>query len=189
MTLVSDLTGRGFVITGGPGAGKTTLVEALARTGVRVMPEAGRAVIQDQAAIDGPGRPQVDPMLFAELQLAHDLARHREAAVGEGPVVFDRGIVDVVGYLRLIGREPPPHLLRAAQRLRYDHRVLVAPPWAAIYANDPERTQDFAEAVATHAAVSAAYVEAGYDLVDLPLADVEARVRFVRERIGRLVDR
>jgi predicted ATPase len=90
----------------------------------------------------------------------------------------------VVGYLRLIGREPPPHLLRAARRFRYDGRVLAAPPWAAIYANDAERTQDFAEAVATHAAVTAAYAEAGYDLVMLPLADVATRVGFVRDLIG-----
>ena len=179
MTAIVTLQGRGFVITGGPGAGKTTLVEALARAGLRIMPEAGRTVIQDQAAIDGPGRPSIDPLLFAELQLAHDLTRHREARNGEGITIFDRGIVDVIGYLRLLGRETPVHFIEAARRFRYDRRVFVAPPWAAIYANDAERTQDFAEAVATHAAVTAAYVEAGYDLIDLPLADVQARARFV----------
>lgn len=180
MTAIVTLQGRGFVVTGGPGAGKTTLVEALARAGLRVMPEAGRAVIQDQAAIDGPGRPSIDPPLFAELQLAHDLARHREALNGEGVTVFDRGIIDVIGYLRLIGRQPPAHFIEAARRFRYDRRVFVAPPWMAIYVNDAERIQDFAEAVATHAAVTAAYVEAGYELIDLPLADVQARERFVR---------
>jgi predicted ATPase len=33
---------RFFVITGGPGAGKSTLIEALARAGFDVVPEAGR---------------------------------------------------------------------------------------------------------------------------------------------------
>jgi predicted ATPase len=45
---------RFHVVTGGPGSGKTTLIEALARRGYAHTVEAGRAIIQDQTAIDGP---------------------------------------------------------------------------------------------------------------------------------------
>jgi len=34
-----------FVITGGPGSGKTSLIDALSRRGFPSMPEAGRAII------------------------------------------------------------------------------------------------------------------------------------------------
>ncbi len=44
---------RRFVITGGPGSGKTTLIDALAGHGIFSMPEAGRSIIQDQVAIGG----------------------------------------------------------------------------------------------------------------------------------------
>jgi predicted ATPase len=44
---------RFFVVTGGPGFGKTTLVETLAADGIGGMPEAGRAIIQAQVAIGG----------------------------------------------------------------------------------------------------------------------------------------
>jgi predicted ATPase len=37
---------RLFVITGGPGSGKTTLIDALAQCGVSTMPEAGRDIIE-----------------------------------------------------------------------------------------------------------------------------------------------
>ena len=37
-------TDRLIVITGGPGAGKTILIEALAASGQAVRPEAGRAI-------------------------------------------------------------------------------------------------------------------------------------------------
>lgn len=54
-------TGERFiVITGGPGSGKTTLIEALARAGFQTMPEAGRAIIQDQARIGGRGEHRQD---------------------------------------------------------------------------------------------------------------------------------
>ncbi len=43
-----------FVITGGPGSGKSSLIDALAATGIGHMPEAGRAIIQDQTRINGP---------------------------------------------------------------------------------------------------------------------------------------
>src|SRR3546814_1006156 len=45
------------VITGGPGSGKSTLIEALAVEGFDHMPEAGRALIRDQVAIGGAALP------------------------------------------------------------------------------------------------------------------------------------
>lgn len=41
------------IITGGPGSGKTTLIDALAALGFQHMPEAGRAIIRDQVEIGG----------------------------------------------------------------------------------------------------------------------------------------
>lgn len=57
------------VITGGPGSGKTTLIDALAAEGVRHRPEAGRAIIRDQAVIGGTALPWADRAAFAELIL------------------------------------------------------------------------------------------------------------------------
>jgi len=39
-------TSRFIVLTGGPGSGKTTLIEALRRLGLVTAPEAGRASIK-----------------------------------------------------------------------------------------------------------------------------------------------
>ena len=54
--MTSD-TQRLFVVTGGPGSGKTTLIDALAQGGCARSIEAGRGVIQDQVAIRGPALP------------------------------------------------------------------------------------------------------------------------------------
>lgn len=48
------------VITGGPGSGKTTLIDMLASQGFHHMPEAGRAIIRDQVAIGGTALPWAD---------------------------------------------------------------------------------------------------------------------------------
>ena len=53
-------TGEALLVLGKSGSGKTTLLNALGAQGMNVMPEAGRAIIQAQSAIDGPGVPWGD---------------------------------------------------------------------------------------------------------------------------------
>lgn len=178
-----DDTQRFIIVTGGPGAGKTTLIAELARHGVATSPEAGRAVIREQRAAGGAGLPWADRGLFAELMFAFDLKAYEAAQAGEAPVVFDRGIPDVIGYLRLCGLDVPAHLDQAARRLRYRREVFIAPPWRDIFENDEDRLQDFDEACRTYGALAATYRDYGYELCVLPLADVAARARLVVERI------
>lgn len=174
-----------FVVTGGPGAGKSTLIEALARRGVGSMPEAGRAIIRDQVAIGGAALPWGDRALYAELMLGWELRSFHEAEAMAGPVVMDRGIADIAGYLTLIGLPVPAHVEEAARHFRYNRTVFLAPYWEAIFAQDAERKQDKAEAEATCRTVAATYAKLGYELVELPFASVEARADFVMGRMGR----
>ncbi|WP_338011639.1 AAA family ATPase [Streptomonospora alba] len=147
-------------------------------------PETGRAVIRDQAAVGGRALPWIDPDLFAEVMLSWEMRAHGRAAERGASVFFDRGVVDVVGYLRVEGRPVPEHVHAAARRFRYDRTVFIAPPWPEIYRTDTERKQSFARAERTHAAMVAAYTDCGYDLVDLPRASVAERARFVAARMG-----
>lgn len=176
---------RFVVFTGGPGSGKSTLIAALVAHGLRTMPEAGRAIIQDQVAIGGEALPWSDSAAFADLMLSFDLRSYREAQALPGLVLFDRGIPDVTGYLKLCGLPVPGPTHRAAELCRYRRQVFVAPPWPAIFHQDAERKQDLAEAEATHDAVTKVYAELGYELVKLPLAPVAARVAFVLQALGQ----
>jgi predicted ATPase len=180
---------RLFVLTGGPGSGKSTLIDALARAGHARSVEAGRAIIQDQIAIDGPALPWRDPAAFAELMLGWEMRSYRMAKDQTGLVFFDRGVPHVVGYLRLLGLPVPAHIHRAAKAFRYNRRVLIAPPWPEIFRGDPERRQSFDEAVRTYDAMVATYRDYGYLLVELPRASVAERVRFVLARTGISPDR
>ncbi len=177
-------TDRLFVLTGGPGSGKTTLIEALAAAGVATSPEVGRAVIREQLAIGGDALPWADQLAFAELMVVRDVAA-REAALATGLVtVLDRGIPDVAGFLRVTGLPVPPHIDAAARRWRYNRRVFIAPYWAEIFTGDAERKQKPEEAQATFAVMSRTYRDYGYELIELPRADVAARVAFIVDRIA-----
>ncbi|MBX3446986.1 MAG: AAA family ATPase [Parvibaculaceae bacterium] len=167
------------IVTGGPGAGKTTLIERLAARGFATVEEAGRRIIREQRESGGMATHDGDRLAFRSLMFRDALTTYERMATLKGPVYFDRGLPDLMGYSRLIGAPVPEDLARAVAHYRYNRIVFVAPPWAEIYERDGERGQDFAEAVATHDAIRAAYAEAGYEPVPLPLAPVGERLDFV----------
>ncbi|MER7400122.1 AAA family ATPase [Streptomyces sp. NPDC000151] len=184
-----------IVLTGGPGAGKSTLIDRLAALGYARSEEAGRGVIRDQVAVGGRGLPWADPELFAELMLCWELRSYRLAAQPQGhsnaceqspgPVFFDRGLPDVVGYLRLQGLPVPAHVHAAAQTYRYHRQVYVAPFWPEIYAADAERKQSPEEAERTCRVMVETYAEYGYEPIELERAPVEERVRAVLRMVDR----
>lgn len=181
------MNSRFLVLTGGPGAGKSALLEALRAAGHSVMDEAGRAIIQDQALIGGRALPWVDPRAFAEAMLGWELRSLRLAAGLPGPVFFDRGLPDVLGYLDLLGLPIPAHMQAAAERFPYHRHVFLLPPWRDIFVQDQERKQSFAEAERTCAAMERTYRRLGYHIIEVPPAPLAQRLSFIIEQ--SLLDR
>ena len=170
---------RFFVLTGGPGAGKTTVLEHIGAKGHAVTTEAGRAIIQDQSAIDGPALPWKDPSIFAEQMLAWEMRSYTLARDNPGLTFFDRGVPDIIGYLRLSGLPVPMHVERAAERYRYNRRVFIFPPWREIFRPDEQRKQDFAEAERTFEFMREAYRDVEYQCVEVAIASPDERIRFI----------
>jgi predicted ATPase len=181
---VGNQAERFFVVTGGPGSGKSTLIDALGQAGFGRSVEAGRGIIQDQVAIGGRALPWIDLALFADMMLGWEMRSYHIAQEQSGQIFFDRGVPDVVGYLRLMKLPVPKHMETAVKSFRYNSRVFIAPPWEEIFQQDHERKQDFAEAIRTYESLSATYTAYGYELVELPRAPVEERARFVLENVG-----
>lgn len=141
-------------------------------------------MIRDQMTIGGTALPWADRALFAELMLSWDMRSYHLAAGATGPVIFDRGVPDGAGYLRLCGLAVPGHIRTAIDRFRYNTTVFIAPPWPEIYERDAERRQSPEEAERTHHAMVATYGECGYELIELPRRPVPERVAFILERTG-----
>lgn len=180
---MSDNTDRFFVVTGGPGSGKSSLIDALRQSGYARSVEAGRGTIQDQTAIGGRALPWVDPALFAEMMLCWEMRSYHMAEHQSGKVFFDRGVPDVLGYLCLLNLPVPEHMQKAANTFRYHRRVFIAPPWPEIFRQDGERKQSFDEAVRTYDAMVATYTACGYDLIEIPRVRLEERVYFVLQSV------
>ena len=164
-----------FVVTGGPGAGKTSLIEELARRGLHTTPESGRAIIREEMESGGKALPWADRAAYAKRMLERDLRAYRAAEALTGPVIFDRGIPDILGYLTLCGLPVPPRTASAARDTRYSRRVFLAPYWG----DDTERRQGRAEAEATCKAMVETYTGLGYEIIELPRIGIAHRADFV----------
>ena len=170
-----------YVITGGPGAGKTTAIAELARRGHVCVPEDARTVIQEQAAGRGSAVPWLAPRRFAELLMERSIATyHAEMAKRHrAPIYFDRGVGDAFTCADLIGYTLPDDLREQALRCRYSDPVFLAPWWPEIYMTDEERRQSREEAERTEHAIVKTYMELGYRIVRLPLVTVNERADFI----------
>jgi predicted ATPase len=177
MTLIVP---RHAVLTGAPGAGKTTLLDAAAAAGIRTSPEVARELLKTPG---GMALRADDPLGFAQAMLEAHFREFERHAGEPGPVVFDRGFPDVVGFLDVSGLAVPKAVDKVCRELRYQGPILRAPAWPAIYIQDAQRIQDWEQAVASDEAVTAAWKRYGYAVTELPLAGVEERLKFLRERI------
>jgi hypothetical protein len=80
----NDMTNLRFVVTGGPGAGKTTTLEALTERGFLCVPESARAIIKQRKESGLSPRPPL--VQFGMEMLNAGIARYRDTAVQNKPV-------------------------------------------------------------------------------------------------------
>jgi predicted ATPase len=172
---------RHAVLTGAPGAGKTTLLHAAAAAGIHASHEVARELLR---APGGMELRETDPLGFADAMLAAHLREFAWASGQNGPVVFDRGLPDVVGFLEVSGLSVSSEIDAACRDIRYPGPILRAPAWQDIYRQDAQRIQTWDEAAASDAAVTAAWRRYGYDVIDLPLAPIADRLAFLREKLA-----
>ena len=184
-----------YVITGGPGSGKTTVLAELGRRGHPCISEDARAVIQEQVASGGHALPWEDAPRFAELLMERSIATYKEQAAlwraqpaknAQAAIYFDRGIGDAFTCADLIGHTLPGTLAEQAKRYRYRDTVFLAPWWPEIYTTDSERRQGREEAERTEHAVTKTYIELGYRIVKLPLISPVERADFILSRSAAL---
>jgi predicted ATPase len=160
------------IITGGPGAGKTTLLGELAAMGYTTVEESARAVIAERLARGASRRP--DALAFAQEILRRDIEKYLNQPRTSKWVFFDRGLIDALGMLHEASPVPAIELETTLASYPFHATVFVLPPWEAIYANDAERDQSFADAVDVHAKVVRWYRSCGYVLNEVPRLPVAA---------------
>lgn len=181
----SSLCTNFFIFTGGPGSGKTALLNELNSRGYSTVPEAARSIIQKQHASGGDAIHTGNRKAFRDLMLEQSIADYHKMQSEEKMVFFDRGIPDLYGYSKVFCEETSKEVNDAVLRFRYNKTVFIFPPWPEIYENDVERQQDFQEALKTYYAVSEGYLDCGYVLIEMPKCPIKDRADFIFQIISK----
>ena len=171
------------IFTGGPGTGKTTLLETLRARGYACVEEAARRVLRQQAQIGGNATHDGDRAKYRDLMLELGLRDYHAVTETSAAVFFDRGIPELSGYGNAPGEPDPPALTNAIAECRYGPRVFLFPAWEAIYVHDELRKHTFEHAVAVTEIARGVYQRLGYAIVDVPRATVNERARFVLDSL------
>lgn len=170
---------KAVIITGGPGMGKTSVINRINLMGYSCVRESGREIIRNQLENGGNNLPWGDRQGYAVEMFRHAVHDYGETFEKDTYTFFDRGIPDVIGYLLLCELPVPDMMWRAAKQHRYHVHAFITPPWQEMYTKDTERKQSFDEAVATYEIMVQVYCNLNYSLVEIPRASIEARTSFI----------
>jgi predicted ATPase len=173
-----------IVIIGGPGTGKTTIIDGLVQNGYCCYPEISRQVT---AQAQQQGIEQLfleNPLLFSELLLEGRKKQFLDAHQEPHNIVFlDRGIPDVLAYMHYIGDSYPSSFDTACIEHIYS-KIFILPPWEDIYVSDKERYENFEQAQLIHDHLVETYQKYGYELIEVPKDTVDKRILFILEQIS-----
>jgi predicted ATPase len=175
-----------IVITGGPGSGKTSLIQYFETKGHFCLPEISRDVIRkaqhegiDQLFLE-------DPLRFSQLLLEGRMEQYHLASSFKGSFLFyDRGIPDIMAYMDYLHTPYPSHFNESCQQYLYD-AVFLLPPWEEIYRQDNERYESYAEAEKIFQFLHRGYEHCGYKVHHVPVGTIEYRSAHILEKLKEL---
>ena len=172
-----------IVITGGPGTGKTTIINTLIEQGYSCFPEISRQITLE-AKKQGIEQLFLEkPLLFSELLLEGRKKQHQLATEDVAEIAFiDRGIPDILAYMHYIGDSYPAFFDHASREHRYS-KIFILPPWEEIYESDEERYENFEQAKLIFDHLKETYLHYGYNLIEVPKGNVDERVEFILNQL------
>lgn len=173
------------IITGGPGVGKTTLINELRQQQMNCIPEVAREIIKDQLKNNGQALPWKNAKEYAQLMLSNSVRDYVNLLDANDLYFFDRGIPDTYAYECLMNFDDDDENLKLiVNKYRYNKIVFILPPWEEIYKMDNERKQDFQLAKETYNVIKDTYECLNYDLIEVPCLAPTERADFIKNTLN-----
>ncbi|MGY0408112.1 MAG: AAA family ATPase [Polaribacter sp.] len=172
-----------IVLIGGPGTGKTTVLNEFITRDLFCIPEISREVILKAKKQGIDQLFLTDPLLFSNMLLEGREKQYIEASKSEEKIIFfDRGIPDIQAYLDYFKTTHPSYFLEKGTQYRYT-KIFHFPPWKEIYTIDNERYETFEESVLIDQFLLKAYTNLGYYVYNVPFGSTKERANFIEHTL------
>lgn len=177
-----------YVITGGPHAGKSTILRKLQKQGHPCVEEAALLVIErlnDTIGIDAQIRWRDDNQLdFQQLVSTTQIKNELQLNTSNHKVCFlDRGLHDGLAYMNFHNKTPPEAYLTQLENTSYETIFLMdlVTPYDERGETGRTLNQQAAEKISN--ALHQVYTNYGYNVIKVPMLALDERVAFVLNHI------
>lgn len=185
-TIIPIIKNNYILFTGGPGSGKTTVLNELSKQGHLIVREVARDIIKTQLSIGSDATHFGNRVAYLDLMLKQSIADFNNMLPVSQPVFFDRGIPDLDSYAQQYCNSYTKKVAQAAQHYRYNPIAFVFPPWPEIYCHDTERKLDFQETVKIYHSDKKALTDCGYLQIEIPKLSIIDRVDFILTHLPKI---
>ena len=173
---------RKYVLTGGPGTGKSTLLAELQKRGVYAIKEVAEYLIEKELKGNGKILPWNNRERFQRNVLETQIIWEKEIPSEIKVSCSDRGIPDGIAFYRLDGIRPPEEIIGSAQNTDYKEIFILDP--LSEYQKTRIRREDIRMAKRIHETLNEVYKELGYRPIRIYDESLEDRIERVLDIIN-----
>ena len=168
-----------ILITGGPGTGKTSLVNELKNNGYLCSEEIVRDLTIKKRDEGVDQYFLTDPLVFS-IKLFNLRLKEYSKSFNSNLIIYDRGPIDVLAYLNFKSIEIPKDLINDSKKINYEYSFILN-PWRDIYTQDSVRYESYEECVIIHELLIKEYEKFKIKLIVVPNGTIFERVRFIKK--------
>jgi len=172
---------NGFVLTGGPGGGKTTLIEELKKRGYYTFDEEAKKIIRKSGIENFHFKYPIKAVEegMKKYILNYELAKNLDICF------FDRGFPEAPAYLRFIGVNIPKKILDLCKNYKYNKNVFLIELLEKSKYNNPKEHGNFTweQTLKYHDLIKKTYKEFGYNTISIPTLSIEDRADMILSHI------
>ena len=173
-----------YVITGGPGSGKTTAINALGSMGYRIVPEVARYLYEYELE-SGRALNEIksDQVRFQTnvMQMQSAIEQREQASGVEETIFFDRALLDCEAYYRFHGVPCDKDTLLLFSKSKY--RKIFLFDLLPFETCDNLRTESMDQAKEIERLIKEVYSKYDFVVISVPVMPTGKRIEFILENL------